>query len=55
MQAFLNDMNNNFEYLTSIASLSITAFQEDSNYLLINESITLYSEKPATTTHRGRR
>lgn len=55
MRDFLNDMNNNFEYLTSIASLSITAFQEDANYLLINEAITLYSEKPAVTTHRGRR
>ncbi len=55
MHAFLNDMNNNFEYLTAISSLSITAFQEDADYLLINEAITLYSEKPSMTTHRNRR
>ncbi len=55
MHAFLIDMNNNFEYLTAISSLSISAFQENPDYLLINESITLYSEKPAATLHRGRR
>ena len=46
LQEFLNDLNKNFEYLVSISGLQITAFSENPDYLLINESITLYSEKP---------
>ena len=39
-------MNVNFDYLTSISNLAITAFPENPNYLLIKASITLYSQKP---------
>lgn len=45
MLSFLEDMDKNFPNFTSISSLSISAFQENPDYLLINESITLYSEK----------
>lgn len=46
LQAFLSDMNSNFEYLTYISKLNITAFTGNTDYLLINTSITLYSKKP---------
>ena len=52
MQAFLNDMNKNFQYLVSISGLSISAFPENPDYLLINESITLYSEKPMSENNK---
>ena len=45
LQAFLSDMNNNFKYLTYISKLNITAFTSNTDYLLINISITLYSKK----------
>lgn len=45
-QAFLGGINNNFEYLTSISKLNITAFSSNTDYLLINFGITLYSKKP---------
>ena len=45
LQAFLSDMNNNFNYLTYISKLDITAFTSNTDYLLINISITLYSKK----------
>ena len=45
LQTFLSDMNNNFNYLTYISKLSITAFTANTDYLLINISITLYSKK----------
>jgi|GEM_PF-4505055 len=50
IRAFLDDMNKSFEYLTSISGINITAFPENENYLLINISITLYSEKPPSGT-----
>lgn len=46
IRTFLNDMNTNFPYLVSISKLDITAFSGDTDYLLINMSITLYSKKP---------
>ena len=46
LQSFFSDMNNNISYLTYISSLNITAFTENTDYLLINTSITLYSKKP---------
>ena len=55
MKAFLDDMNTNFEYLTSISNLNISAFQEDDNYLLISETITLYSEKGKKQKKRKRK
>ena len=45
LQTFLSDMNNNFGYLTYISKLNITAFTSNTDYLLINISITLYSKK----------
>ncbi len=45
LQAFLNGINNNFEYLTSISKLNVTAFRANTDYLLINLGITLYSKK----------
>ncbi len=45
LQAFMSDMNNNFNYLTYISQLKITAFSSNTDYLLINISITLYSKK----------
>ena len=38
--------NNNFEYLVYISSLSVTAFERNTDYILANTSITLYSKKP---------
>lgn len=46
LQSFLIDMNNNFEYLISLSGLSISSFPENQDYLLINQIITVYSEKP---------
>ncbi len=46
LQAFLNEMNNNFEYLISFSKLNITAFTGNTDYILVNMSITLYSKKP---------
>ena len=54
IRAFLDDMNKNFEYLTSISGLNITAFPENENYLLISTSITLYSEKPPVAVKTGK-
>ena len=54
MQAFLNDMNKNFQYLTSISGLTISAFPENPDYLLINENITLYSEKPTSEINKAK-
>lgn len=45
LQTFLYDMNNNFQYLTYISNLNVTAFTSNTDYLLINISITLYSKK----------
>ncbi len=45
LRAFLADMNNNFNYLTYISNLKVTAFTSNTDYLLINISITLYSKK----------
>lgn len=47
LHAFLSDMNRNFPYLSSISRLAITAFPENPNYLLIQSSIILYSQKMA--------
>ena len=45
LQGFLSDMNNNFNYLTYISKLNVSAFTSNTDYLLINISITLYSKK----------
>lgn len=45
-QSFLFDINNNFKYLVSISNVNVTAFSGNTDYLLINTSITLYSKKP---------
>ena len=46
LQGFLMEVNNNFEYLVSISKLSVTAFDRNTDYILANTSITLYSKKP---------
>ena len=45
-QGFLRDINESFEYLASISTIKITTFQANTDYLLINFGITLYSKKP---------
>lgn len=45
LRSFLYAMVNNFEYLISISRLDITAFSDNTDYILINMSITLYSKK----------
>jgi hypothetical protein len=45
LQSFLNDMNNNFQYLVHISKLDVTAFTENTDYLLVKTSITIYSKK----------
>ena len=46
LQDLLVEMNNNFNYLTYISKLNITSFNANTDYLLIDTSITLYSKKP---------
>lgn len=46
LQGFLTEVNNNFEYLVYISKLSVTAFERNTDYILANTSITLYSKKP---------
>ncbi len=46
LQSFFSDINKEISYLTYISNLNITAFTENTDYLLINTSITLYSKKP---------
>ena len=45
LQSFLSEVNNNFEYLTYVSKLSVTAFSKNTDYLLINTSLTMYSKK----------
>lgn len=47
LRSFINAMVNNFEYLISISRLNVTAFSDNTDYILINMSITLYSKKAA--------
>lgn len=47
LQAFLSEMNNNFEYLISFSKMNVTAFTGNSDYIIANISITLYSKKPS--------
>ena len=46
LRNFLNDITNNFKYLISVSDLNITAFANDTDYILIKMSLTLYSKKP---------
>mgnify|MGYP005765072887 CR=1 FL=1 len=48
LRSFLDAMVNKFEYLVSISRLNVTAFSENTDYILINMSITLYSKKAAS-------
>lgn len=52
LKSFLSEVNNNFEYLTYISKLSVTAFSKNTDYLLINTSITIYSKKPESEIKR---
>ncbi len=47
LKTFLNDITgSNFKYLVSISDINITAFNGDTDYILIKLSISLYSKKP---------
>lgn len=48
--SFLTDINNRFQYLVYVSNLNVTAFASNTDYLLINTSITLYSKKPESET-----
>lgn len=45
LKAFLTDINNQFKWFISIAKMDVTAFEGNSDYLLIKISFTLYSKK----------
>lgn len=47
LQSFLVELNNTFPYLSTVSALDVAAFSENTDYILINMSITLYSKKPA--------
>lgn len=51
LRTFLNEMVNDFKNLVSISRLNVTAFNGNTDYLLINMSITLYSKKPAANSN----
>lgn len=46
LRAFLNEVANNFQYLLSISRINVTAFSGDTDYILIDIGLTLYSKKP---------
>lgn len=46
LRNFLNDITNNFKFLLSVSNVNITAFEGDTDYILIKLSVTLYSKKP---------
>ena len=46
LKSFLNDVANNFQYLLSISRINVTAFSGDTDYILIDMGLTLYSKKP---------
>lgn len=45
LKTFLNEMTQKFPYLVSISKLNVTAFNGNTDYILISMSITLYSKK----------
>lgn len=48
LKTYLNEITAKFPYLLSISSLNVTAFPENTDYLLIKLSVNLYSKKPET-------
>lgn len=46
LRAYLNEITNNFQYLLSLSRINVTAFSGDTDYILIDMGITLYSKKP---------
>jgi hypothetical protein len=46
LKTYLNEITVKFPYLLSISSLNVTAFPENTDYLLIKLSVNLYSKKP---------
>ncbi len=44
LRNFLNQIVNDYNYLISISNLEVTAFSGDTNYILANTSIVLYSK-----------
>lgn len=48
LRAYLNEITNNFQYLLSLSRINVTAFSGDTDYILIDMGITLYSKKPTS-------
>lgn len=45
LQTFLVDLNNTFPYLVSVSKIDVEAFANNTDYLLIDLSVNLYSKK----------
>ncbi len=54
LQNFLTDINRNFSYLVYLSEVSVTAFPSNTDYLIINLTIALYSKKPEQQQQRRR-
>lgn len=50
LRSFMDAIVNQYSYLVSISRLNVTAFSDNTDYILINMSITLYSKKSNITT-----
>ncbi len=46
LKSLLKELTTTFPYLVSISRMNVTAFTGNTDYILINLSITLYSKKP---------
>lgn len=54
LQSFLVSLNDNYEHLMYISRLNVTAFSANTDYLLIDTAITIYSKKTAEEQKRNR-
>ncbi len=45
LQSFLVELNNTFPYLLTLSKLDVAAFSDNTDYILISMSLTLYSKK----------
>lgn len=46
LRNFLNSITKEYKYLISVSDIKVTAFEGNTDYILINLSTTLYSRKP---------
>lgn len=49
LRTFMNELVNDFPNLISISRLNVTSFSGNTDYILVNMSITLYSKKPSAS------